>query len=172
MKTLSKVLFGSIMMTLMACNTTKVTSDYDREASFKNYTSYQIVEEDEQVPADMNPFHIQRINKAIKTEMNKLNYRPSQDPDLLVAFTVTVKDKQDINTYPMYGRRWWGFNDTQVDVNNYEEGRLVINLIDAESGEVVWYGSVTNVLTDNVKKMEGKIQKAVQAIFESYSKVS
>ncbi|MCS6918032.1 MAG: DUF4136 domain-containing protein [Chitinophagales bacterium] len=101
--------------------------------------------------------------------------RPSNDPDLLVDLIVRTKEKQSASatTYDMggyYGRRYWyggSVRTTQVHVDNYTEGTLIIDLVDARKKELIWEGRGTAEVTSSTVSEE-RVTDAVNRILSEF----
>jgi len=72
-----------------------------------------------------------------------------------------------------YGGRYGyggGFSTTQISYNEYVEGTLFVNLVDAAAQKIVWQGRATKTLdeTAGATKREENINSAVKQIFAKY----
>ena len=153
----------------------KVTSDYDSSIDFNSYKSFKIVEVD---PGEsgLSELNLRRIVNAVNTEMNGKGFSLSDNPDIEVHLHGLVKDKvsADVRTdyYNLgYYRRGFGYGVTgnsTVDIDQYQEGTLVIDLVDAKSDELVWQGLGTARLNEEPKNREERINKAVAKILEGF----
>jgi hypothetical protein len=78
-----------------------------------------------------------------------------RNPHHPVLNRVGVKDKQEITTVPRagYGDPYWGgrwgpmYDD--IVVTNYREGTLIIDLLDAQSKDLVWRTYLVRALSDD-----------------------
>ncbi|MGB3620923.1 DUF4136 domain-containing protein [Ketobacter sp. MCCC 1A13808] len=94
-----------------------------------------------------------------------------KNPDMLVNFTATVKQKTDVESIPggmgfrggMYAP-WGGYND--VYVRHYDDGTLLVDLIDAKQKQMVWQGTAKAIVHSDPKDNEIKIQQAITGMFE------
>jgi len=153
-----------------------INSDKDSEANFAVYKSYAWSDDSESDidksknyndPQYDNELNRKRLKKAINLEMNKLGFTlDDNNSDLLVDYHIIIKNKHDyaVNTF---GEHQFG-NSDQVIVYNYDEGTLVIHLVDREKNELVWQGSASRVLGKQYKNVEDRINKVVSKIFERY----
>jgi hypothetical protein len=71
-----------------------------------------------------------------------------------------------------YGRyRYgWGGGTTYVNVENYVDGTLFVNMVDKSSEKLVWQGRGTKTLEEHPtpEKKEQNINYAIQQIFTKY----
>lgn len=182
---MKKAVLGSTLMIVLllaaSCTSIKVVSDYDKDVDFSDYETYnfKIPEEvQESYPALVNPINQKRIEKAIAEEMELRGYEKSDDPDLWISYYVKVQDKVDYRTThynpsiygPYYYGWYYGYSPgwTSVEAIQYREGTLVIDLVDAEKNQLVWYGLGSGTLNDNADKIKERIEYAVHVIFNQY----
>ena len=95
--------------------------------------------------------------------------RSEGDADMLVAYHASGKETVDTNPQDYgyaYGR--WAYSD--VSVQSYRQGTLMIDLIDAGTKELVWRGWATGTVQENLSADEWnkRIQDAVTKIMEQY----
>ncbi len=156
---------------LASCSSVRVSSDYDKAASFQEYKTYKIVQQDKDFPVGVNELNQRRIETAIKATLTDYDYHfADQTPDLLVSYFVKIDTEQAYNTYTTYyGGRYRGLMVTDVDVREYQEGTLIIDLVDTESKQVVWHGTASGTVSQNMKNVDQKINEAVSAIFKEYA---
>jgi hypothetical protein len=158
-----------------------VRSDYDRTADFSQYRTYGIMPEAGRSPTggDYSTLVAKRIEAAVRREMEARGYAPSQTPDLLVNFRVTVESKQDVTTVPsagppVYNYRYgvyggWPAYSYDTWVREYKEGTLLIDVVDARRQQLVWEAAGTGRVTkDKLDNLETTINNAVSALFERY----
>lgn len=169
MKSQKIFLFGILVFLLSSCSTNYlVKSDYERNVDFSTFKTFQILKQKNGFPVGANPINKQRIDRAILKEMNELNFDTSKNPDILIAWFVKVKEVEEVNVYHDYYDRWnrarW------VDVNRYQQGTLIIDIIDPNKKEVVWHGTTSDRIYDDMQDVEEKINEAVNAMFRKFAK--
>jgi uncharacterized protein DUF4136 len=181
-------LAGGLVVTLAvvvaACTTLQVGSDYDHNASFNNYHSFVLMERRHHGGyADTNPLAVQRAEDAIRSELLRKGYTPAADratADFTVDFTIGSRERTDINTYPdpyvgrgwgWGGRGWWGgsYWGNDIDVRQYREGTLSVDIFDAHSHRPVWHGWAKKELTSkDIASSEAPIRHAVSAVLAKF----
>jgi hypothetical protein len=148
---------------LMSCSPVTVKSDYDANANFAQYKTFDFMSH-----RAGNPLNNKRIEVAIEQELTAkgMQKQTAGRPDLLVAYHTNVKDKIDVDTYGYrygrYGRRV----GTYTTVQKYQQGTVVVDLVDAKERELVWRGWAKGEASDSVSKE--KIDDTIAKILAKY----
>lgn len=171
----------TVALAACAAQQRQVRSDYDRSADFGRYQSFDLMPGAGRSPTggDYSTLVAQRIEAAIVREMEARGYRRSNEPDLLVNFRVTVQNVQRVSTVPTAGPpayryrygayRGWPTYSYETWVREYEEGTLLIDLVDAQRQQLVWEAAGTGRVTrQKLDNMEATINDAVAALFQQY----
>ena len=156
----------------------KVTSDYDQNANFSQYKTFSVVQMDQQNQS-ISQLNQNRIINAVKAEMTKKGFQESANPDLIINIVTILKDKQSVtaNTnYYGYGGAYrpyaWGggmaSGYTTYDVQNYKDGSLIIELVDAKQKQLVWEGIGNKEIDKPASDPDKAISEAVAAIMANY----
>jgi hypothetical protein len=180
------VAFGAVLLALAASGCSSpgnLRSDYDPEANFGAYTTYNFFENAGPNKGQYESLFTQYMKKAIDIEMQKRGYTKSDNPDLLVNFNAILQEKTDIRTSPAgpspygyYGYRggyydpWGGYGyGTETHVSQYTEGTFNIDLVDARRKRLVWE-AVGNgrVSEDDFKNLEERVMTGVPRYFEEF----
>jgi hypothetical protein len=175
MKTRSTALL--LLVFAASCSTIKVSYDYDKQIDFTKYKTYKIADEVRQ--SGIGQLDLDRLIRAVESELGKRGLTKSDTPDAIVDFQVKLQQQQTATATNYggygggYGYRYGfspGFSTTSIDVNTYVEGTLFINLVDTQLQKLVWQGRGTKTLDEHAsaEKREGNINKAVQYIFQKY----
>ena len=150
-----------------------IEHDYDSKIDFSRYQSFRWLGNDavESAETGPGPLFAQRVRQYTETELSNKGVRIVTDaaPDMLIAFHAGTEDVDAINTEQQgyaYGR--WAYTD--VSVQDYTEGTLILDLIDAGSNELVWRGWATATVDPNASQdsRNKKLQEAVKRILENY----
>jgi Domain of unknown function (DUF4136) len=173
---------GTLIIALLgvltsSCSSIKVSSDYDRNASFAGYKTYAFTKEAEALPvSDINRA---RILEAVSNELAAKGFTKSEQSDVLIDLNIKAAQKQTAtatSTGPGYygaGYRYgWGggFTTTTINVENYVEGTLFVDMIDASKKQLVWQGRAVGTIDEDAtpEKREKNINYAVKQIFTTY----
>jgi len=164
---------------LASCSTLRVGSDYDRNASFTAYHGFAWLPREHHGSA--NPLVMQRARDAIQAELTQKGFTYVSDPaaaDFAVDFTIGARERMEVRSYPApyagwsWGYPgWWGYPywGSEVDVRQYREGTLSIDMFDVRSHRPVWHGWAKKELTQaDIERSEGPIRAAVNAVLAKF----
>jgi len=173
-----------IVMLLGACSTMSVVSDYDTNADFSAYSTYRWPDKSEGIrKGDMlveNPLIYKRVQAAVEKELSAMGYslRTREGADLIVHVHAGIRKLKTYEHRPGvefslgggWYRPWWGPYGGYTYVSYYEEGSLVIDLIDARTRDLVWRGMATDIVREysTPEKMQQDIDKAVGKILSRF----
>ena len=164
---------------LGACSGMKITTDYNPEVA-PNFSAYQtyawLPQPIRQDPRVYNAITENRVRRAVDNSLSAGGYRKleSGTPDFLVAWQAAIEGKVDVtmvNGYYGYGYRGWGaWGGAQPVVREYDEGTLILDVIDAESRELVWRGVAQAKISQNSSPDQRgrKINEAVSKILANF----
>lgn len=192
------ILLLALLTTSAFAQDYKVTSDKDLSAPFDSYKTFawaNQVRSAENLAYVINDAILNtRIKNAVAHELAARNYSMNeQDPDLLVNYRV-FDEPVEMTGYEGYfhDTDFWGTEEVKnaaptmlprsnLVVNNdtpaldkgtdyyFDKGTLMVQLVDADKGVVVWQGYASG-LTDGMvfDKDEEHIAQAVNLIFDRY----
>ena len=156
----------------------EVHRDWDRDADFAQYRTFSWLEQETpkagsaRVAQRRNPLLEKRIKSAVEEQLtSKGMVRVESDADLIVVYHTGRDDKIDIAEAGFrYGYDYWGTTGREIDVYRYEEGTLIVDLIDSRSKELVWRGSATGTIKDNptAEEVEKKLNEVTKKLFKEY----
>jgi hypothetical protein len=159
-----------IFFTLIVCgincgSSVRVQFDYIEDHDFKQYKTFDFISQ----PADLQVHDkpVRRVKNAVikQLESNGFEMRFTQ-PDFLIAIQTSVNSKVDIigwgysyAPYDVYhgGYGYWGV--PSMNMYRYEEGTLVIDIIDPRTMTLIWRGVAQRALPQ--KSDADRIQQIV-----------
>jgi hypothetical protein len=168
----------SILVTLIglavSCSSITTQFDYERGEDFSRFKTFDFLPAPPEL--QQNELLAKRIGTAIIKELSTKGLtRSESDPDLHIAVYTQVKDKVSVTSYgygyaPYYTWGYWGPRMGGTDVRQYEEGTLIIDLVDAKQKEMVWRGMASKALSSSPspEKVDENVNKVVAKIFENY----
>jgi hypothetical protein len=156
------------------CSSISTQFDYERGEDFSRFKTYAFMP----VPQELgrNELVIKRIGNAIVKQLGTKGLTEDKNtPDLLIAVHTDVRDKVNITSYgygyaPYYSFGYWRGSMGGTDVRQYEEGTLIIDMVDAQQKEMVWRGMASRALPSSPtpEKIDKIIDAVVAKIFEKY----
>jgi hypothetical protein len=171
-----------ISLTIIACGPSlKVTSDSDSSVDFTKFKSFSLYGGSKN--AHISPLNQDRIVNAIRNEMKGKGFvEDDTSPDLLVNAVAILKDKQEVTAstnYYGYGGAYrpyyWGAgmstsSSTTYDVQQYKDGSIIIDIVEAANKKLVWQGTGNSRIDKPVdgSEAETKIAGAINKIMESF----
>lgn len=175
-KTLRIVAFAFLAVLAASCSSWRVSSDWDRGADFARLATFAWMPRDPAAPdpLDANSLVRNRVTSSVERELQGKGLRRTDGPaDVLVAYHSSTRDRVEVTTWPAWGYGWgrrawrapgWG---PRIDVSQYTEGSLVVDLVDPATTDLLWRGIVRTVI-DDASGSEERVAAAVHALFESY----
>lgn len=174
MKKWSLILMVIVIALSVSCSSITTQYDYERGEDFSRFKTFSFLP----VPPELgqNQLVVKRIGDAIvKNLATKGLKETDNNPDLNIAVYTKVKDKVSVTSYgygyaPYYTWGYWGPVRGGVDVRQYEEGTLIIDMVDAQAKEMVWRGMASKALPSapTPEKIDKIIDNVVAKIFEKY----
>lgn len=155
------------LVAAMGCAPIAVSSFTERNVRVETYDTFAWAAVDTGVPGDPrldnNPFFHDYLRGAIDRHLISRGYEPTVlTPDVYVHYHASTRQKISITGHqPSPDRR----GDRAVEI--YDEGTIVIDLMDARSGSLVWRGAAQSGLAgvvDDQRRMEDTIERVVSRI--------
>lgn len=169
-----------VLVVLAGCAASiRAGSDHDPTASFSHFRSFTIMPREHRLIT--NPLAVQRTQDAIKRTLQARGFTYVSDPakaDFAVDFTLGARERTDITTYPApWGRGWYGgpgwwgrpyWGDT-IDVRQFQEGTLSVDIFDDQTNRPVWHGWAQKRLSQSdIERSEPLINEAVARVLEDF----
>jgi hypothetical protein len=192
MKTINLSIFLLIFIST-GCSSVQIFSDFDRTADFSKYKTYAWLPKSDSIQ-DLfhdNPIMEKNLKFYVNNEMTARGYKVDINyPDLLIEYHTMIERKQQIVNNPVYSNpantyygpypynRYnrpypYGFNNTPyitgytTQVIDYNEGTLVIDVIDRKQNQHIWRGWSVGTVSD-MNNLETVIEKDIKRIFKKY----
>jgi len=159
-----------------------VRTDFDPSVNFQNYRTYSWIEPS--VPQGMNPLMFARVQGSIDRALAARGYTLGSPGDFAVSFTVGERDRLRVYDWgPSYGGwgwggwgwggwgccgwgGWGGWGHSDIDVDQYLERSVAIDIYDNHTKRPIWHGTASNnEYSDNVN-----YTKLDQAVFAALAK--
>jgi hypothetical protein len=171
---------AAVMLLALAttgCVSMTVATHLDRHANFTQYRTWDWGPADE-LPTgdprlDHNPFFIDHLEGALEKAMAARGFVRADEgswPDLLVHYHASVNQRVLVNE-PDTG---CVPGDCRVNVIEYEQGTLMVDMIDTRTDAVVWRGWAQDSLQgviDRQGRLEAYVDEAVAKMLAEFPRV-
>jgi hypothetical protein len=161
-----------VAVLLTACTTTPhVASDYDKSTQFSNLHKFTLIMRPHP-SMHSSPLVEQRTYDVIEQELTSKGFTYVPDPaqaDFAVDFSIGAQDRLDLRSYPRTGPGGAGLWGNDIDVRQYQEGTLAVDVFDVHSRRAVWHGSAEKELSQSeMEHSETPIREAVTAVLANF----
>jgi hypothetical protein len=176
-----------VSVALFSCSSTKITSDFDKEADFSKYQDFHYLGWAKESGEIVNDLDKRRIEEAFGNEFSKrgITFVDQSEADAAVSLFIVVDQKTGTTAYTDYyggmggmgygyGRGYpgWGWgggmSTTRYQEYDYLVGTLVVDVFDTDTKKLVWQGVASGTINEKTKNREARIQKMARAIMDKY----
>ncbi len=172
---LTRLFLPFLFVLITSCSSVRVATDYDTKIDFNTYKTFAFYKPGID-KADVSDLDKKRIMRAIEVELLAKGMQKSSTPDILISLFTKSRERVNVNNNVGWGFGYgWGWNPWmwggagQLNVNQYTEGTLFIDIIDAGKKELVWQGIGSGALSmSSAEKREERINKFVKDILAKY----
>ena len=170
-----------LLAAFCACSTLRVNSDYDPDFDFSGFRTWGWLTGPQAGTVDprlVSGLVEERIRSALEKHLAARGFQRSTSgtPDFRVGYHAAVEDKVDVRTINRtsgYGPGWGagrGVMTTDTYVREYEQGTLILDVVDSRSNRLVWRGSAQAEVYSysTPEQRAARIDDAVAQILESF----
>ena len=154
---------------LSSCSSIRVIYDFDSTINFNNYSTFAFSKQ-EMEKLDISDIDKKRILGSIEKSLVSKGYNFSSSPDLIV--NISTKSREDIyinQSYDRFGFGWYGYPyDQTYRPSSRIIGLLYIDLIDANTGNLIWQGNGSGSLYSNKYSRDELVSNFVIKVLESF----
>ena len=181
MKKLTIVSGLLFIVSLMACSSLSVISDFDPEYDFSTFKTYRWALAKELNPNDelaKDPITQKRVMNAVDKELaaKDLTLVDDENVDFIIIAHAGIKERIQIDrtgsggAYHGWYDPWWGPYGGSTHVSYYEEGTLVIDIVSWEKKELAWRGMGTGIIKEykNQEKAQQDADNVVAQILAGF----
>ena len=177
------VIILTVLIVVIGCSGIQVSQDYDLSRDFSGLKTYDWQSGTQQKTGDVrvdNPLLDARIRKAVARSLLEKGYQRivHGTPDFYVAYQYSIRSKirsDSVRTGAVFGvgsyGRHGGFDvSTGSDIREYDEGMLVIDIIGAGSGDLMWRGTSTGYVSQHSapEKTTKNVNETVEKILAQF----
>ena len=169
MKLFQILILSVFTLSLIGCSSIKYSTDFDPTQDFDKYKTYRFANPSEVDPEDLlmqYPLIKKRVIAAIEEDFEAKGFQVAKegDPDFVVLLAAGSKERMQVTqTGGGYGYGGWyggyrgyggmGYGGSTY-VSYYEEGSLVIDIVDWQEKELSFRGVATGTLSKSEKTPE------------------
>jgi len=188
---MSKFIFLFILVAsfLYSCSSLDVTTDWDRSTDFSTFKTFSFYPWDYKNGYQLNDYDKNTILMAIQSTLEDKGYTyVKEGGDLMVSIFITIKGKTSYQAYTDHYGGWagygggWGYygfgygygygpgyyGTTTVTRRDYQEGTLVIDILDASKKKLIWQGIGSREVEHDLDKRDEKLPKNVHEILARF----
>ena len=177
------ILAAILALSAAGCSSTPTAYvNADPTVDFSQYTSYGFMPTLSTDKENYESMESNFLKVAVAQELDKRGLIYSESPDLLVNFYIHTKEKIRSRSTPTtgayYGYRagyydpWGGYGahvGYEQRIEQYTEGTLNIDVVDAKEEKLVWEGAIGGRITDKrIQNMGQTIDIADAAIMKGF----
>lgn len=163
---------------LAGCSGMTVRSDFNPQADFSRYSTYAWLPTPQTGnPRVDNALVEGRIKTAVDQTLADKGYRqvPADQATFWVGYHLSVEGRMDVttvNSYYGYGWGPWyygpGYQDTHV--RYYDQGMLLIDVVDAQAKELAWRGTAEAEVRPDMspEQRQQRVNEAVSKILARF----
>ncbi len=157
---IAPALAASLTLFLAACSNVTVNADYEPETDFSAFDTYAWFP---QTPTStVSEILIERIQNAVNAELDGKGMKRVEpgEASLMINQRVSVTEKLQVNDpYFAYDR-----------FQTYEEGTLLIDLVDPKTNRLVWRGTGQTKLKElkTAEERTSRVNEVVGAVLAQY----
>jgi hypothetical protein len=172
---MKRVLLISGILLLAGCSSSKVTR-YNAGKNLADYKTYNYMKfkysHYDSIPYNEKnyAFFIKEMDKRMQEKGLEL----SDNPNLIINVGVAVRQEEqtretDFRTDMNYAgnqRYHWEVEDQVVGV--YDVGDMTLDFVDVKENTLVWQAVAESMLSKNEQKMQKRISKSLDNVFEEF----
>jgi hypothetical protein len=168
---------------LVACGppSTQYRHDYDPGVDFAQLKTWNWAERTPSGDDDARVYNrvtMGRVRTAIERNLRAKEFtRTEVDPHFLVAWHGAIQGGMSavaISGHYGYGWGWYGGGGTRTFVNEWDEGTLLVDIVDAPSNQLIWRGVAAGTIDETRTPQEAQafLDRAVARILVSFPPAS
>ena len=177
------LLLPTVLLLAACASGLQTSSDWNPETDFTAIETYAWAP-DGDGNEGIDQLTDNRVRTAIEAALNGKGLRevPLQQADVAVGYQITTQDQTNYTTtssgwgggYGRYGRGWGGSSvavgTSTTRATTYTNGTLVIGVFSGQSQDVLWHGSGTTKLRENLspEQRTENVNNAVNKILEDF----
>ncbi len=166
------------LLLLIGCSSMQIETQHSDDVDFSKYKTWNWLPEGAVKETDVrlsDPLVVARIRRAIETQLVAQGFRrETTSPDFIVTYHAAVEDhmseKAVDNAYDSAQFERYDQNWTYQYSTAWLQGTLLIDILDAQSKELVWRGSAQAEIETNEPddKKDKRVEEAVRKMLKNF----
>ena len=166
MKLFQIAIISVFTLAFIGCSSVKYSTDFDPTQDFSKYKTYRFANPKEVDPEDLlnqYPLIKKRVIAAIEQDFKAKGFQVAEEgePDFVVLLAAGSKERMQVTQTGGYGYGGWyggyrgyGSYGGSTHVSYYEEGSLIIDIVDWQEKELSFRGTASGTLSKSEKTPE------------------
>lgn len=163
-------LLVGLLVLIISCSPFRVVSDYDRNTDFSQYKTYTLRLDD----LKLNDIDESRVINELKKQLALKNVLPADSADLIISIKASHKIVRNTYVTPNIFLGSWGrwlgggVSVGRTIANEYNQGTLIFDFVDAKTGKMVWQGTGSGIKVDFPESKQKQIPEIIAEILKNY----
>ena len=176
MKFTNLIIAFSLTALLSSCSSLDITTDFDPTQDFSKYKTYRWARIKERDPNDILTKNL-RLRKRVLVAVNKglqekgFERLDRGKPDFIVFVHAGVQQKTNVYYQGgYYYGGWWGPYGSSTSVSHYNQGTLVLDIVDPEEKELSWRGMASDVIQSyyDAEELQEELDYIISIMLEDF----
>lgn len=176
-----------ILFIFSACNSVKITNNWDKKVDFEEFKTYSFYPWDKQNDKVLNEYDKLTIVGAIKNEMNKRGYTyVEKGGDLIISVFVIVQEETSYQAYANHFGGGWNYGyagyygngfgvgyvgpaySPTIVSTSYNQGTIIIDIFRSKDKVQIWQGIASGEVTQNLDKRDRRLPTTIAQVFRRF----
>lgn len=167
----------------------RVETDYQADFDFSALKTFEVAEtkQDNKESILISPFTFSHIHSVVESELTK-RYQSAATgakPDFIVSYHIVIEEKLDPRSYnDLYGFGYYGrgyyrypspfFYGPNAGVRVYNQGSLIIDIVDAKADKPIWRGVSEKRLSNDMPPQQQRevLSRAVTEVIAQFPPIN
>ncbi|WP_188151546.1 DUF4136 domain-containing protein [Teredinibacter waterburyi] len=181
---LASISLALLVSFLVGCASPPKGIDYRSDYAFESLKSFTILPVDEKTFQDprVSKLEVARIGSILNKQLQQRytaveSNNLETSADFKVRFYLVVDERMRVESYDtMFGLHWAGpvyrvgINTPDIHNTYYQQGTIIVDMLDGATNEVFWRGTVGGKISDTAtpQKRDQRAEKLIKRLLEGF----